>query len=561
MKRVKILTAVAVLCSITLTSCVNDLNTEPIDPNIKQTFDARMVYNKIYASLGISGQTGPDGDCDIVANDEGYSVWYRLICVHNEFPADGGWWIWNSDAGCSNILETSWDEANPFVKLLYNRLTFNITLCNHYFDNTGGNPEGLDEAISDKDLHTRRAEVRCIRAMHYFYMMDFFGNPPFFTTVSNDYPRQIEGGRPALFKWIESELKACETTLSETGSYYRVHQDVATLLLARLYLNAEVYTGEPMYGEAAKRAKQIADKYPLAPEYSYLFMGDNDHNGAEQEVLFAIAQDGVQTESWGGSSFWVAASRNTSMLPSGSNDGWTCWRSSPELIQLFEKASIAKSIKANEKEMPAILGDDRALFCSQVKDNEKDSVIYTAAFAGPAEYGSGNFEKCWAICKWTGVYSTGELKGGHDKFVDTDIPFFRAAEAYLTYAEAAFRIGETSEAEIYMQKVRDRANCTKSIEEIGGVCERTLMDEWQREFYSEGRRRMDLIRFGAFTGRGSGAAVASKTDIHYHWEGRGRIASGPSVASTVDDKYKLYPIPSSDRVANPNLTYDGCFKD
>ena len=75
MKKVKILTAVAVLCVAVVTSCVNDLNTEPIDPNIKQTFDANMVFNKIYASLGISGQTGPDGDCDIVANDEGYSVW------------------------------------------------------------------------------------------------------------------------------------------------------------------------------------------------------------------------------------------------------------------------------------------------------------------------------------------------------------------------------------------------------------------------------------------------------------------------------------------------------
>ena len=559
MKKVKILTAVAVLCVAVLASCVNDLNTEPIDPNIKQTFDANMVFNKIYASLGISGQTGPDGDCDIVANDEGYSVWYRLICVHNEFPADGGWWIWNSDAGCSNLLETSWDEANPFVKLLYNRLTFNATLCNHFFDNTGGNPEGLDEAIADASMRTMRAEVRCIRAMHYFYMMDFFGNPPFVTTVSNEYPRQMEGGRPALFKWIESELKACESTLSETGSYYRVHKDVATLLLARLYLNAEVYTGTPMYKEAADRAKLLADKYPLAPKYANLFMGDNDRNGAEQEVLFAIAQDGVQVESWGGSSYWVASTRSSSMLPYGSNDGWTCWRSSPELIQLFVKASTAKSTKANEKEMPALLGDDRALFCSQVLDSA-GNVQYETSFAGPAAYGTGNFEKCWSVCKWTGVYSTGEQKGSHDKFVDTDIPLFRAAEAYLTYAEAAYRLG-LPDAEKYMQKVRDRAHCTKTIAEIGGICERTLMDEWQREFYTEGRRRMDLIRFGAFTGKGTGAAVSSKTDVHYHWEGRGRNASGASVSSTVDEKFNLYPIPSSDRVANPYLTYEGCFKD
>ncbi len=558
MKRLNIF-AIAVL-SLGLTACVGDLNTEPIDPNVKQTFDAQMIYNKAYAGLGLSGQKGPDGDCDIVANDEGYSVWYRLIWVHNEFPADGGWWIWNSDAGCSDILETSWDEANPFVKLLYNRLTFNITLCNHFFDNTGGNPVGNDEAVTDEQMRIMRAEIRFLRAMHYSYMMDFFGNPPFFTTVSNDDPKQMEGGRPALFNWIVSELKACENTLGEEGSLYRVKKDVATLLLARLYLNAEVYAGTAMYQEASDYAEKIIKKYPLAENYSHLFMGDNDVNDSHNEILFAIAQDGVQIQSYGGSFYCVAATRASSMNPYGSNDGWTCFRSSPELVQMFGAVSAIKKIKADEYEMPTLLGDDRALFCSQAKDSA-GNVTYETSFAGPAAYGTGNFEKCWAICKWTGVYSTGQTKGSHDKFVDTDIPLFRAAEAYLTYAEAQFRLGHTDIAETYMQKVRDRAHCTKTIAEIGGVCERTLMDEWQREFYTEGRRRMDLIRFGAFTGKSTGAAVASKTDIHYHWEGRGRVASGSSVASTVDDKYKLYPIPSSDRIANTQLTYDGCFKD
>lgn len=558
MKRLNIL-AVAVL-SIGLTACVGDLDTQPIDPNVKQTFDAQMVYNKAYAALGLSGQKGPDGDCDIVAHDEGYSVWYRLIWVHNEFPADGGWWIWNSDAGCSDLLETSWDEANPFVKLLYNRLIFNITLCNHFLDNTGGNPVNNDEAITDEKMRTMRAEIRFLRAMHYSYMMDFFGNPPFFTTVSNDYPKQKEGGRTELFQWIVSELKACETTLGEEGSLYRVKKDVATMLLARLYLNAEVYTGTPMYQEASDYAEQIIKKYPLADNYSHLFMGDNDVNDAHNEILFAIAQDGVQIQSYGGSFYCVAATRASSMKPYGSNDGWTCFRASPELAQMFGAVSSIRKLKADEFEMPTLLGDDRALFCSQAKDSI-GNVTFETSFAGPAKYGTGNFEKCWAICKWTGVYSTGKTKGNDDKFPDTDIPLFRAAEAYLTYAEAQFRLGHPEEAERYMQKVRDRAHCTKTIAEIGGVCERTLMDEWQREFYAEGRRRMDLIRFGAFTGKSAGAAVASQSEIHYHWEGRGRLASGSSVTSTVDDKYKLYPIPSSDRIANTQLTYEGCFKD
>lgn len=548
--------ALAVL-SIVLTGC---LDKTPIDPNIEQTFDAQMIYNKAYSGLGLSGQKGPDGDCDIVAFDEGYSVWYRLIWVHNEFPSDGGWWIWNSDAGVANLLETSWDEANPFVKLLYNRLTFNITLCNHFFDNTGGNPVKEDEAVTDAKMRTMRAEMRFLRAMHYAYMMDFFGNPPFVTSVSIENPQQLEGGRSALFDWVVSELQACEKTLPETGTIYQAKKDAATFLLARLYLNAEVYTGKEMYKEAADYAKIIIDKYPLAENYSHLFMGDNDINGSQEEIVLAIPQDGVQMQSYGGSFYCVAAMRSALMNPYGSIDGWTCYRSSPELVQLFEKASVAKKIKADEFEMPAQVGDDRALFCSQVKDAD-GNVVFETSFAGPATYGTGNFEKCWTICKWTGKYSTGQAQGSHNKFIDTDIPFLRSAEAYLTYAEAKYRLGETAEAEIYLKKLRDRAHCTKSIADLGGINERTLMDEWHREFYAEGRRRMDLIRFGAFTGKGLGSAVASKTDVHYHWEGRGRLASGASVSSVVEEKFALYPIPSSDRIANPDLTYEGCFKD
>lgn len=555
MKRKYVFTALAVL-GLVLTGC---LDKSPIDPNIEQTFDAQKIYNKAYAGLGLSGQSGPSGDCDIVAFDEGYSVWYRVIWVHNEYPADGGWWIWNSDAGVSNLLETSWDEANPFVKLLYNRLTFNITLCNHFFDNTGGDPIGEDEAIKDNTMRTMRAELRFLRALHYAHMMDFFGNPPFVTTVSIENPKQKEGGRAALFEWVISELKACEKTLPETGTFYQAKKDVATFLLARLYLNAEVYTGKAMWKEAADYAKLIIDKYPLADKYSYLFMADNDINGSQKEVVFAIPQDGVQIQSYGGSTYCVAATRVAALNPYGSIDGWTCYRSSPELIQLFEKASVAKKIKADEFEMPTILGDDRAMFCSQVKDST-GNVTWEASFAGPAAYGTGNFEKCWAICKWTGLTSQGK-KGSHDQFIDTDVPLFRSAEAYLTYVEAKYRLGETAEAEIYLKKLRDRAHCTKSIADLGGINERTLMDEWHREFYAEGRRRMDLIRFGAFTGKGLGSAVASKTDVHYHWEGRGRLASGASVSSDVEEKFALYPIPSSDRIANPDLTYEGCFKD
>ena len=203
MKKFNIL-LVSFLAAVGFTSCVQDLNTQPIDPNVLQTFDQDRIYYKIYAGLGTSGQVGPNGNCDIVANDEGYSVFYRLMFVHNEFPTDEGWWIWN-DAGVTDLNEMTWNATNDFTKLLYNRLEFNVTTCNHFLDNTEGK--------TDAKTIRQRAEIRFMRALNYYYLLDFFGNPPFTMTVSSANPKQIEGGRPALYRWVVNELLAAEDYL------------------------------------------------------------------------------------------------------------------------------------------------------------------------------------------------------------------------------------------------------------------------------------------------------------------------------------------------------------
>ena len=501
--------------ALSLSACVHNLNTQPIDPNIVQEFDQDAVYYKIYAGLGTSGQKGPDGDCDIVANDEGYSVFYRLLFVHNEFPTDGGWWIWN-DAGVPDILECKWTSENAFVKLLYNRLNFNVTVCNHFLENT--------EDKSDEKTIKQRAEIRFMRALNYYYLMDFFGNPPFTTKITVDNPTQIEGGRPALYEWLVEELLAAENDLEDKASTYKVNKDAARVLLARLYLNAEVYTNGKVkaYDKAEEYAKKVVDAYQLADNYAQLFMGDNDVNDAAKEIIFAIPQDGNMIQSWGASSAMVAMTRGTNMNDWGTTDKWECWRSSPELIKAF--TDTPETISGDEKQIPALVGDDRALFCN------KTAAGFSASFEGPAEYGTGNFTKCWAICKWTGLYSTG-ASGKHTQFVDTDVPFIRAGEAYMTYAEALYRQGKTAEALTFINdNIRKRAHAA-ALPEIN---DDVLLDEWQREFYCEARRRIDLIRFGQFAGQN-----ALRT-----WEGH---------KAKRNAKFNVYAIPNSDCIANPNI--------
>lgn len=547
MKNYKVL-LIACIATLGFTSCVQDLNTQPIDPNVYQKFDQDRIYYKIYAGLGTSGQIGPNGNCDIVANDEGYSVFYRLMFVHNEFPTDEGWWIWN-DAGVTDLNEMTWNATNDFTKLLYNRLTFNVTTCNHFLDNTAN--------LGDEKTLRQRAEVTFMRCLNYYYLLDFFGIPPFTMTVSSANPRQFIDlsndktnaakkiqCRAALFRWVLDELLAAENYLEEETEVYRVNRNAARLLLARLYLNAHVYDPEHQYvteanalDSAALYAKKVMDngKYKLTDHYAEMFMGDNDHNNGACEVIFAIPQDGDYIQSWGASSCLVCMTRAQGMMDWGSDDKWECFRSSPELVNTFLKPTgkTAGSIAADEFAMPGLLADDRAMLCNEAKAvaTAPDSVTWKATNTGGAAYGTGNFNKGWAICKWTGCYSTGEPRGKHKNFVDTDVPLFRVAEAYMTYAEALYRQGKVDDAMNVITDLRAKRHADPL---TGTLTDEILLDEWLREFFCEGRRRIDLIRFGQFCGENSTK----------EWEGHTKGKSG---------KYIVYPIPSTDLVANPNL--------
>ncbi len=137
-----------------------------------------------------------------------------------------------------------------------------------------------------------------------------------------------------------------------------------------------------------------------------------------------------------------------------------------------------------------------------------------------------------SIVKWQNYRSDGKPVN-HTEYPDTDIPLFRLAEAYLTRAEALFRQDKDATADI--NKLRSRANCTRMVET---VTEQELIDEWSREFYMEGRRRSDLVRFDMFTTN------------KYVWDWKGGTMNGAPVAS----HYNVFPVPVSDLNNNPNMS-------
>ena len=510
-----------------LTACTNDLNVTPINPQQTMEYNQDAVFNKIYASFCLTGQTGPAGNGD-VPGDEGQSEFFRMMWYLNEFTTDEAHWVWATDAGVPDLLHNNYGESNAFSSGMYYRLYFTITLCNFFLEQATGN---------DAATLMQRAEVRFIRALNYMYVMDLYGNAAFTTRVSAELP--IRYTRKEYFDFIETELKEIENDMAMPGgnSYGRVDRVAAWLILSRLYLNAEVYTGNARWEDAMGYAeKVIKNGYyrlnetgatnPVTGEvyspYQMLFLADNKETDARYEAILPVINDGVNTNSYGGMNFLVLSTYSSVMnnyVPSGTDTSWgkgTRVRSS--LVSRFfeEDAPQTTSIQV----MTDAANDDRALFYSEGYSQRIEN--------------EGDINAGFSCVKFRNVRSDGQ-PNRVITFVNTDLFLLRMAEAYLTYAEASTRLnGPNEDAASKINAVRTRANCrTNSVYSLNEI-----RDEWSREFWFEGRRRMDLIRFGCYGGQSN-----------YRWEWMGGTLEG----TPFDAYMNIFALPANELENNLNL--------
>ena len=497
------------------TSCVSDLDVEPIDPSVTQTFEQDGVFAKIYATLALTGQEGPAGRGDVDGIDEGTSAFVRLIWNLNELTTDEAICSWG-DPGIPEMNFNRWSSSHDQITGVYGRFYFNVTLCNHFLEQT--------EGMTDDKTVKQRAETRFLRALNYFYLMDFFGSVPFTEVVAIEAPKQIS--RADLFDYVEKELTECEADMYDPkqAPYYRADKAANWLLKSRLYLNAEVYTGTPKWNEAATYAKKVMDSaYKLNPEYTHLFMGDNSGsnvNKAPQEIILPIAADGIKTRSWGSSLFLIASTRTSGMPNWASTEGWGGNRARASLVKKFFPDG---NIPANAYVTPTTTGpaQKRALFF--VDPNDRTLEIEKVEI----------FKQGYSVMKYNNVRADG-ASPSDTQFPDMDVPFLREDEAYLTFAEAPLRAGGSSDAAMTaLNALRTRANAPI----FTSINLDRVLDEKAREFYFEGHRRTDLIRYGYYGGG------------DYNWDWKGGSPSGTKFSEI----YNLFPIPSTDMNSNKNL--------
>ncbi|MBU6122130.1 RagB/SusD family nutrient uptake outer membrane protein [Hymenobacter siberiensis] len=521
------------------TSCTKDLDQTP---KYELTGDKvyvglagyKQVLAKLYGGFALTGASGP-GSGDITGIDAGTSDYIRQWWSAQELTTDEAVIAWN-DPGVQEWHKLSWDASDPLTRGFYSRLYYEIAICNEFLR------EATDDKLSSRLSSSEqeqgklfRAEARFLRAVAYYHVIDLFGNGPFVTEKDPvGGPLPVYNTRQQLYSFVESELLALTNDLAtpRTNEYGRVDQAAAHGFLARLYLNAGVYTGTPQYAKAATEAKAVIDAgYTLsttaapavASAYGRLFLADNHLASAKSEIIWPVIFDVNSVQSYGGTTFLINGAT------SGADASWqrlvgqtTGWGGLRTTSALFDKFFLAGGDTTRDR---------RGRFYTKGQ---------TLAITDLSQFTQG-----LGVVKYRNVNSAGVAQGASLNFSSVDFPMLRLADMMLIYAEAATRgSGDRTLALGYVNQIRRRgfglptttASATADITDAQLTSD-FILDERARELHWEGTRRTDLIRYSKFV---TGA---------YLWPWKGGISGGKAV----DDKYKLFPIPASDLTANPNL--------
>lgn len=478
------------LLSIGLSSCVGDLDVKPENPTTKTELNSKEDYlgvlARAYGGLVLEG--------GITVDDGGAGVYTRQLWNLQELPTDEAiiGTNWN-DVGIDELDFSTWSADNHWLYECFCRINFQISLCNEFLRVA----DGALAFFSQEEVDQFKAEARVLRDLSYYHMIDLYGRGPWTTeeSVVGAIPPTYD--RAQLFEAVVADLKDAIPHLVPAASqvYGRLSREAGHMLLAKLYLNAEVYTGTGMWQECANECLEITKTInQLAPEYKYLFCATNDKYVGNGEIIWAIPQDANTLQTYGGTTYLSGGAYNAEVdrTPFGAGaDGWNGARVRPELSK-----ALAKTDKR------------RLIYEGTFNESLTDLSSWTAT-------GDGYMCIKYVYTPETDYYNESGNSGSSTIFNSADYPLFRLADTYLMLAECELHGATGCNGVDRYNDVRKRAGMAQ----VGSYTADDLLKERLCELYWEGHRRSDLIRFGKFAGNS------------YNWSWKGGILEGANIAS------------------------------
>lgn len=530
---------IAAGASMLFTACIGDLDTLPLNPSdstsetVYGTNESGYVagLTKLYFCF-VSNET-----TDLQVSDAGASELTRAFWTVQEVTSDACKCAWENDAWVRAMNTNTWSDAdNDATYAVYVRTLQGIAYTNEYLRQTASDrlsDRGVSSELAAK-IQGFRAEARFLRAYFYWMALDVFGEVPF-TTENSPFGGGVnpkQASRKDVFDYCITELTelaADDSAMPAARSNYpRADKGAVLGLLARMYLNAEVYTGTPMWQEAKDACERIFTMgYSLCPNYADLFRGDNGENpDVLNEVIFGVAYDAEQTQSYGGTSYLTLASiaatdvSSTQMI-NGVNNGWGGIRVPYEYVEKYFNVRNADYTTGTYD-----VNDKRGeMFYIKGRSESMENALYV-------------FLNGWSFLKFNNIPHDMDndsflATAASKAYSDIDFPMIRLGEIYLIYAEACMNLGQANTAMPKLRELSERAG----VQAPTSITADYLLEERARELMWEGHRRTDLIRYGKFT------------SSSFLWTYKGGSFSGQGF----DDHMKIFAIPASELAANPEL--------
>lgn len=361
------------------------------------------------------------------------------------------------------------------------------------------------------DVAALGAELRVLRALVYLWLIDAWGNVPIVLETDDD-PTPPTASRTEVFNFIEQSVNDNLALLSKDNTKTTLNYWSAKMILAKLYLNAEVYTGTPRLADANAALTDIINNGPFSLENNY-FANFATNNGGSSENILTLPYD--QDNAGGFNLGQMTGHYLTQFTFDLQEQPWNGYASLEEFYNAYEDGDARKNsflVGPQFSSTGERLEDSSAedadpdgpplTFTPEINELEPNSLRQAGARIGKFEFQSGAASS-----------------------ISNDFPIFRYGDALLMKAEVEWRLGNPGAALNFVNQVRARAG----VDPLSALDADILLAERGREMFAEGWRRSDLIRFGKY-----GDAW---------WE------KGPS-----DDFRALFPIPQQQIDANPDLT-------
>lgn len=447
------------------------------------------------------------------ADDEGW--WFLAQEISSdEFCAptrgsdwfDGGKWL--------NVHRHEWSNDDESVNRMWEKFWNAITSCNQSLD--------MMRMIPPSDqINGKIAEVEVLRSFYYYLLIDNFGDVPYLTSAADAPAKPLRITREAIWDSIVDVTQRNLPMLKDINNKYMATRYMGLSLLAKLYLNAEVYTGTPQWETAGLYCDSVMmGPYSNETNVSATFVTENS---SSSEIIFSIPYD---EDNFQGFRLHMRTLHYQSNLTYDMPVGpWNGLCVTPNHFDTYEDSDIRKAAWF-------IYGIQYASDGSVIFDGVTNDTLDIDPYLPALQMTAGDYtpDQIRNTGARVGKY---EIAKGAKENLSNDFPLFRITDIQLMKAETEIRINGSGSGDEWINPIRQRAG----VSTWSGASLDDLLAERGRELFCEGHRRQDLIRFGKFT---------------ESWWAKGDAQGG--VAN--DESVEIFPIPKWATDANSNLLLD-----